>query len=99
MRLRFTLFKAKLFTVWSVPWQVKQVISLGRTDTVQCIVVQHTFYDKTPNGSTEVHAILHKLKKGKSQSQKIKNKNVRVTYIYQSPSGEQLETVITGKKV
>lgn len=75
------------------------MISLGRTDTEQCIVVQPIFYDKTPYRSTEVHAILHKLKKGKSQSRKIKNKNIRVTYIYQSAFGEQLETVIKGKKV
>jgi len=80
-------------------WQVKQVISLGKTDNVPCIVVQPTFYDQTPYGSSEVHASLHKLKKGKSQCRKVKNKNIRVTYMYQTAFGEQLETVLKGIKV
>lgn len=74
------------------------MMSLGRTGSVPCVVIQPAFYDKTPYGCSEVHAVLHKLNKGKSQCRKVKDRNVRVTYMYQSAFGEQLDSVLEGEK-
>lgn len=78
--------------------KVKEVLSVGQTGGIPCIVIQPDFY--TPGYDRKVlHSQLNKSRKGKSQSKKVGDRDVRVTYIYQNVFGDQNLAMILGGKL
>ena len=79
--------------------QVKRVIGVGATGNIPCIILQAAFFEGKSYTSAAVNSHLKTAKIGKSQCRKVRGKNTRVTYLYQSAfDKESLDIIMKGEK-
>ena len=88
-----TTFTNKMFL------QVKRVIGVGATGNIPCIVLQAAFFEGKSYTSAAVNSQLKRAQIGKSQCRKVRGKNTRVTYLYQTAfDQESLDNILKGEK-
>lgn len=80
--------------------QVKRVIGVGATGNIPCIILQAVFFFEGKSyTSAAVNSHLKRAKIGKSQCRKVRGKNTRVTYLYQTAfDQESLDIIVKGEK-
>lgn len=79
--------------------QVKRVIGVGATGNIPCIILQAAFFEGKSYTSAAVNSHLKRAKIGKSQCRKVRGKNTRVTYLYQTAfDQESLDIIVKGEK-
>lgn len=93
VRKMLTTFTNKMFL------QVKRVIGVGATGNIPCIVLQAAFFEGKSYTSAAVNSQLKGAQIGKSQCRKVRGKNTRVTYLYQTAfDQESLDNILKGEK-
>ena len=78
--------------------QVKRVIGVGATGNIPCVVWQAAFFKGKSYTSVAVSSHLKRAQIGKSQCRKVRGKNTRVTYLYQTAFDQESLDILKGEK-